>query len=557
MRYPYAGIGTRLTLIICTIFGLYLIAVSAIGYVMYQQYQGFSTLASREFGRSMAAAELTRDAEIIAAEVFEIMVGSRRTISAGNQRTENLANLYHAARERVQKLAPAADSDLDARKELDRWQEPFFLSLGQLDKQLNVEKQGQIEHLKRIDELFLLQQQLAQYDLNALSSSQQLFISHALTALTAAASALSVERPGHIAQLEETSRHALQQLAALQIHDSGMIRLRTELAQMLPEIFSSRTPLLKAARASLATARQTRVLAQKLSSATFSYHLQLKASAQEAIAEHQRLISHSLFGLLLASMALVAITLGAIVYIRRNVVLRINRLSAAMQAHLKGEQVPIPDEGNDEISGMGASFAVFVDARRKAELQLEEANEHLQQMNSELERLSTTDALTDIPNRRRFDQQLDLEWRRALRDGHMLAVIMADVDLFKRFNDTYGHQKGDECLRQVAQAMAFELKRSGDMIARYGGEEFILLLPGQDVQQALQLAEKLADAVRHLNIAHHGSPLGHVTISLGVAALVPVPESRVEQLIHDADNALYLAKTRGRDRVCAGVGGSN
>ena len=169
-------------------------------------------------------------------------------------------------------------------------------------------------------------------------------------------------------------------------------------------------------------------------------------------------------------------------------------------------------------------------------------------MNQELEQLSVTDALTGVANRRSFDQQFAVEWQRALRDQRTLAVIMVDVDLFKRFNDAFGHQKGDVCLQQVAQTMAAQLKRGGDLIARYGGEEFILLLPGLTLEQAAQLAEQIRSAVWSLNIPHH-TPSGRVTISLGVASAIPSREDRMESLIREADSALYQAKEQGRDRV--------
>ncbi len=550
MRSLRQSIGTRLSLIIGVIFSLYLVVVSAVGYVIYQQYRGFSELASSQFGRAMAAAELTRDAEIIAAEVFEIMVGSRRSISVGNQRAENLTSLYQMARGRLEQLGGSGEIESPVRDELDHWQAPFFHSLNRLGDQLDTEEALRTAHLQRFDELFLLLQQLPLDDTDGLQPDEQRFVSHALAALASTAAVLSAERPGHIAQLENSCRQSLQRLEALSLADARWLRLRTKLSMVLPEIFESRIPLLKNARATLATARHTRVLAQKLTSATYNYHLQLKASAQQAIGDHQQLIRQSLMGLLLATLALVAVTVGAVIHIRRNIVQRINRLNHAMQLHLSGQTVPIPHDGQDEISGMGASFAVFVEARRQAEQQLEAANQHLQQVNGELERLSVTDALTGIANRRSFDQQLELEWARARRDRRMLAVIMVDVDLFKRFNDTYGHQSGDECLRQVAQAMAGALHRSGDMIARYGGEEFILLLPGLDLQQAGQMAERLRALVAALAIPHQHSPSGQVSISLGVVARVLHADMRVEALIHDADDALYQAKAQGRDRVC-------
>ncbi|GAA0784064.1 GGDEF domain-containing protein [Marinobacterium sediminicola] len=543
------SIGTRLNLIIGVIFGLYLIVVSAVGYVMYRQYDGFSNLASTHFGRAMAAAELTRDAEIIAAEVFEIMVGSRRSISAGNQRTENLASLYQTARDRLEQLGATEQLDSQTRAELERWQEPFFESLSQLGDQLDREESLRVFQLQRFDELFLLLQQLPLDSLNSFSTNEHLFVSHALAALTSAAAGMSAERPGHIEQLEKSCRQSIQRMQALPMDDIKWKRLAAKFDLVLPATFESRQPFLQNARATLATARHTRVLAQKLTSATYNYHLQLKASAQEAIADYQRLIRHSLLGLLLSSLALIAVTIGAILYIRRHIVSRINRLSHAMQDHLNGNPVPIPQSGQDEISVMGATFSVFVDARREAERQLETANQHLHQVNQNLKELSVTDALTGVYNRRQFDQKLEQEWRRARRQGENLALIMADVDLFKRFNDAFGHQQGDSCLRRVAQEMLSQLNRSGDIIARYGGEEFIILLPGLDLQQAAQLAEKLRSVVYALNIPHH-SPSGRVTISLGVAAEVPCQERRMESLVHDADQALYSAKDQGRNRVC-------
>lgn len=542
------GIGIRLSLIIGVIFSLYLAVVLALGYVMYQQYQGFSELASGQFGRAMAAAELTRDAEIIAAEVFEIMVGSTRSVSAGNQRTENLANLYRMARERLEQLNVSAGHDAAIRNELDRLQAPFFASLDRLGHQLDREQLLQSSYLQRFDELFLLLQQLPVNDPGSLETEEQLFLSHALVALTSAASAMTAERPGHLAKLEAQCRRSLQRLDALSLGGTQWIELKGRLNRVLPEIFANRPQMLQHARATLATARNTRLLAQKMTGATYSYHLQLKASAQDAIAGHQQLIRRSLLGLLLASLALGAVTVWALLYIRRHIVKRINQLSHAMQAHLQGDAVPIPREGQDEISAMGNSFSVFVDARCQAERQLEEANEHLRQVNQELEQLSVTDALTGVANRRSFDQQFAVEWQRALRDQRTLAVIMADVDLFKRFNDAFGHQKGDVCLQQVAQTMAAQLKRGGDLIARYGGEEFILLLPGLTLEQAAQLAEQIRSAVWSLNIPHH-TPSGRVTISLGVASAIPSREDRMESLIRDADSALYQAKEQGRDRV--------
>lgn len=542
------SIGTQLSLIIGVIFGLYLLVVSVIGYVIYRQYQGFSELASHQFERAMAAAELTRDAEVIAAEVFEIMVGGRRSLSAGNQRAENLAGLYRTARERLDQLDSSSLAGMTLHRDLDRWQTPFFERLARLSERLDQEDALKAAHLQRLDRLFLLLQGLPLTQSERLAPEQQRFVGQALAAMTYAAAAMSAERPGHLAQLEASATAVLTRLRQLPLAEPQWRELRRELEQLVPQTFASRTPLLQHARATLATARETRVLAQKLAGEIFNYHLQLKESAQQAIGQHQRLIRQSLLGLAIASLLLAAITVGAVVYIRRNIVHRINHLSSAMHAHLHGEAVPIPCAGRDEISGMGSSFAVFVEARHRAEQQLGAANRDLQQANRELERLSVTDELTRLANRRHFDQRLEQEWRRAQREGRTLAVVMADVDQFKRYNDAFGHQQGDDCLHRVAQAMAAQLKRSGDLIARYGGEEFILLLPELELEQAGQLAEALRRAVWDLALPHQ-TPSGRVTLSLGVATRVPTAGCRPEALIQAADQALYGAKSQGRNQV--------
>jgi diguanylate cyclase (GGDEF)-like protein/PAS domain S-box-containing protein len=174
----------------------------------------------------------------------------------------------------------------------------------------------------------------------------------------------------------------------------------------------------------------------------------------------------------------------------------------------------------------------------------------LQQARDELHRLSFLDGLTGVPNRRYFDEQAGLEWRRGAREGRPLAVIMIDIDKFKAFNDSHGHQAGDECLRRVAEALTGVLKRPGDFLARYGGEEFVAVLPGTDAAGALSVAEAMRAAVSGLGISHQESPSGGVvTVSLGVSALVPAGDRGVEEAVAAADAALYQAKEAGRDQV--------
>jgi len=172
---------------------------------------------------------------------------------------------------------------------------------------------------------------------------------------------------------------------------------------------------------------------------------------------------------------------------------------------------------------------------------LEEANEHLASAIETLHRISTQDGLTGVSNRRHFDETLALEWRRAARNRAPLALLMVDIDHFKRYNDQEGHQAGDDALRRVAHTMRDALNRAADLVARYGGEEFGILLPETDLEQARRVAEVLRRRVEMLGV---------VTITIGVASEVPPRDgSEVEELVRTADEALYEAKRRGRNRV--------
>lgn len=157
------------------------------------------------------------------------------------------------------------------------------------------------------------------------------------------------------------------------------------------------------------------------------------------------------------------------------------------------------------------------------------------------------DTLTGLANRRCFNEAIDVEFRRAARKSEPLSYIMTDIDLFKNFNDAYGHQAGDDCLCAVANAIDSVLGRAGDMAARYGGEEIGVLLPETDVDGAVKIAERIQAAVTALRIPHASSPYGIVTISAGVAACVPTPVTSSQSLIHAADRALYTAKAAGRN----------
>ena len=166
-----------------------------------------------------------------------------------------------------------------------------------------------------------------------------------------------------------------------------------------------------------------------------------------------------------------------------------------------------------------------------------------------LEDLSTRDGLTGIPNRRRFDESYKIEWKRSCRNKLFLSIILIDIDHFKNYNDSYGHTKGDQCLKQVAETLFAGVRRPADLVARYGGEEFICILPETDSNGAISVAELLRDAIESLKIPHSESDTAeHVTISLGVSTVIPDGKLPRKSLVESADRCLYQAKNNGRNR---------
>ncbi len=177
------------------------------------------------------------------------------------------------------------------------------------------------------------------------------------------------------------------------------------------------------------------------------------------------------------------------------------------------------------------------------------SEEHLQSAYRAMETLVVVDALTGIANRRRFDDAIATEWRRALREASKLSLLLIDADHFKKYNDTYGHVRGDSCLKQIAEASLDVVLRPGDLVARYGGEEFAVVLPGTDEAGAVAVAEDICQAVRSRQLPHEGNTTGIVTVSIGCATIVPHRGKTAQDLIEAADQALYHAKSRGRNRV--------
>jgi diguanylate cyclase (GGDEF)-like protein len=206
----------------------------------------------------------------------------------------------------------------------------------------------------------------------------------------------------------------------------------------------------------------------------------------------------------------------------------------------------------DTVMLLASQLAVSLDNAllyRSLEERVAERTQELAAANRQLEVLSGTDALTKLANRRRFTEVTDQEWARAVRTGRPLGIAMIDVDHFKKYNDHYGHLGGDECLRQVAAAVNSSVREGTDLPCRYGGEEFAIILPEVDAATAHQIGERVRTSVSALEQPHVGSSLGIVTISVGVATMVPTASQSVEALIEAADAALYEAKEDGRNQV--------
>lgn len=206
------------------------------------------------------------------------------------------------------------------------------------------------------------------------------------------------------------------------------------------------------------------------------------------------------------------------------------------------------------VACVGAVFLLWTRHLRRQQALMErlvtEKTEELKRANEHLAQLSFVDALTGLSNRRRFDEALEQEWRRASRFRSRIALVVADVDLFKEYNDALGHPQGDRCLATVADVFRQMGRRAGDLVARYGGEEFVVLIPGADLESAGRFAEDIRKACESRAIPHPASSVAPVvTVSLGVAARVPAAGTSSDSLLKDADAALYAAKREGRNRV--------
>ncbi len=211
------------------------------------------------------------------------------------------------------------------------------------------------------------------------------------------------------------------------------------------------------------------------------------------------------------------------------------------------EQHRMLEQAYQEMKGMNARLDEYA---QTLEQKVTERTSELEAANCELERLANLDGLTQVANRRRFDEYLAHEWRRSYREKMPLALIMCDLDFFKPYNDTYGHQAGDDCLQQIAHTMDRVAKRPADLVARYGGEEFCIILPNTTAEGGFHIAQTIQKETQLLKIVHRQSSVSeYVTLSMGVACTLPDISRGPETLVAVADEALYEAKQSGRNHI--------
>jgi diguanylate cyclase (GGDEF)-like protein len=209
---------------------------------------------------------------------------------------------------------------------------------------------------------------------------------------------------------------------------------------------------------------------------------------------------------------------------------------------------------SDEVLGLELGAVDFISKPINTTIVRARVRTHLTlKLQSDLLRsMALMDGLTGVANRRKFNEDILADWRQCFREQKPLSLILVDVDYFKRYNDRYGHQAGDDCLKSVAQTLSETVRRPYDLVARYGGEEFACVLPNTVLSGAVEIAERMQERVRTLGIEHSASDVDRVlTISLGVATLTPTGELGFEALIEAADKQLYEAKNAGRARVCS------
>lgn len=544
-------LGVRLNIILLGIILFFLVSSGYGIWTLQQQSEQFKTVTQTYYDRSMLAAELSRDAELIATQAMERSVTQRLGNIDANILQTDITRTFTVARD---KLTADAPEEIAVLAEIDRLTQPYFEQLVLFYNLIEAQQRLQLQ-MNRLDRERQLW--IAPYINFDVSADNGLFSTLVINLARSTLAMLDAQSPGLLArrkaQLAEV-RVALEQLSGLtQIQQQARQKLLDNVSDTLvlkEQLDSSRLE-------TLAAMRKTRLFAQRLSSVCYDFYILVKQRAENAALQHSQLIDR--VTLQIAAFSAAFLMLIGIMYwfIHHYIVRRMNKLSFVMQQHASGQPEAIPQEGHDEITVIGKTFALFVKANDRAHNEIqrarkaaEAANEQLRELNLSLHEQSNTDDLTQIPNRRSFFDWLPDHYQQLSQQHQGLSILMIDIDWFKSYNDHYGHQAGDICLHHVAQLLRGVLQQYPGMLARYGGEEFIVAVPKISFAQAQELGHDMLSAIEQANIVHDCTPKKHVTISVGVATLSQSSHLySIEKLISMADQSLYEAKSKGRSQV--------
>lgn len=544
-------LGVRLNIILLGIILFFLVSSGYGIWTLQQQSEQFKAVTQTYYDRSMLAAELSRDAELIATQAMEQSVTQRLSNIDANILQTDITRTFTVARS---KLTANAPEEVAVLSEIDRLTQPYFEQLVLFYNLIEDQQRLQLQ-MNRLDRERQLW--IAPYINFDVSADNGRFSTLVINLARSTLTMLDAQSPGLLArrkaQLEEV-RIALTSLTGL---TQIQLQAREKLLENVNDTLVLKDQLDKSRLETLSAMRKTRLFAQRLSSVCYDFYLLVKQRAESAAQQHSQLIDRVTLQIAAFSVAFLALIGLTYWFIHHYIMRRMNRLSHVMQQHATGQPAPIPQDGNDEITVIGRTFAQFVSANDLARDQIqsarqaaEAANEKLRELNISLHMQSNTDDLTQIPNRRSFFDWLHPTYQKLMQQHYGLSIFMIDIDWFKSYNDHYGHQAGDECLRHVAQLLRSVAQQYTGMLARYGGEEFIVAVPGISFAQAQALADALLEVIDQAHIAHGHTPKHHITISVGLATLTQADQTYpIEKLISTADQSLYEAKSKGRAQV--------
>lgn len=534
-------IGVRLNLVLL---GILIFFIASCGYAVWalqKQADQFQTLTQVHYDRAMLAAELSRDAELIATQALERSVTQQLGNVDANILQTDITRIFSVAREKLTAYTP---KEADILAEIDQLTPHYFQQL--------IRSYELLEAQQRLEQTLTRKKHILE-TVDASLFEKRMF----LELSNATFMALQTSSPGAMARrtqeletllqrFEPHTQANLQTVAAAQtlttqIRDA--LAVKTELDQLRPEALSAM--------------REARLQAQRLSGICYDLYLLVKVHTAQAAQDHQKQINAVTAQITLFS-ALFVFLMGLTYWlIHRYIVRRLNVLTGCIEKHRQGIAVSIPKQGQDEIALIGKTFAAFVETNNQAKIaasesqkQMDLVNHQLRTLNLSLLKQSHTDELTQIANRRFFFSWLEDMHSFLHTTQQPLSLFMIDIDWFKAYNDFYGHQAGDECLKLVAQTLNQVVGETDGLLGRYGGEEFIIAIQKQTYEQTLTLGKKLLTAINEAKIEHQGSPLGTLSISVGMAfAPVGNEEHAIAKLISKADNALYEAKSKGRAQL--------